>query len=336
MKKLAIFIVIFLTYNSFTISMENKPYHHLPDGTFRNPEGSPERNKNFNWSFKKFRQEKKNLDMTVPSDHVVEKSNVIKEFNSLKNDDYIGWIGHATFLIKLGETTIITDPVFSKNAGPLIFGPKRFTEPALNLDELPEIKLLENGVSEDTIKSIEKWQRSDSIQSIFLLENIRFHKEETKQCDCLELDKFTKLYKQLGNVFVNDAFGCCHRDHVSITCYKDLNRAYGFLIEKEINVLKSITRNINNDKILSIVGGAKIDDKLLMIKNLSHKIDGIYIAGGNINSIYKNEKYKNYLAHLGAVSAAEGDIVKITSIRPISKMKRWLVSKVLKESVNIG
>ena len=48
------------------------------------------------------------------------------------------------------------------------------------------------------------------------------------------------------------------------------------------------------------------------------------------------KKYKNYLAHLGAVSAAEGDIVKITSIRPISKMKRWLVSKVLKESVNIG
>ena len=48
------------------------------------------------------------------------------------------------------------------------------------------------------------------------------------------------------------------------------------------------------------------------------------------------KKYKNYLAHLGAVEAAEGDIVKITSIRPISKMKRWLVSKVLKESVNIG
>ncbi len=48
------------------------------------------------------------------------------------------------------------------------------------------------------------------------------------------------------------------------------------------------------------------------------------------------KKYKNYFAHLGAVSAAEGDIVKITSIRPISKMKRWLVSEVLKESVKIG
>ena len=48
------------------------------------------------------------------------------------------------------------------------------------------------------------------------------------------------------------------------------------------------------------------------------------------------KKYKNYLAHIGKVSAAEGDTVKITSIRPISKKKRWLVSKILKQSVNIG
>ena len=80
-----IFFVLIFTLNCLSIGMDKKPFHHLPDGTFRNPEGSPERSKNFNWSFKKFRQEKKNLDMTVPSDHVVEKSNVIKEFNTLKN-----------------------------------------------------------------------------------------------------------------------------------------------------------------------------------------------------------------------------------------------------------
>ena len=51
-------------------------------------------------------------------------------------------IGHATYLIKLGDTTIITDPVFSKNAGPLIFGPDRFTEPALDLNEIPKTDLL--------------------------------------------------------------------------------------------------------------------------------------------------------------------------------------------------
>jgi len=121
--------------------MENKPYHHLKDGTFRNPEGSPVRDMKFNWSYKVFNKEKKKLDMTIPKDHVIEKSEVIKSLQENKNNDYILWIGHATFLIKLGNTTIITDPVFEKNMGPLIFGPKRFVDPAINLNELPSIDL---------------------------------------------------------------------------------------------------------------------------------------------------------------------------------------------------
>jgi L-ascorbate metabolism protein UlaG (beta-lactamase superfamily) len=71
----------------------------------------------------------------------VEKTKVLSDLERFKDDDYIGWIGHATFLIKLGNTTIITDPVFSKNAGPLIFGPKRYTEPALTLKEIPKTDL---------------------------------------------------------------------------------------------------------------------------------------------------------------------------------------------------
>ena len=121
--------------------MEKKPYHHLPDGSFRNPEGSPERNSNFKWSFKIFNKEKKKLNMSIPKEHVIAKEKVLSDLEKFKDDDFIGWIGHATFLIKLGNTTIITDPVFSKNAGPLIFGPKRFTEPALNLNEIPKTDL---------------------------------------------------------------------------------------------------------------------------------------------------------------------------------------------------
>ncbi len=119
--------------------MDRIPYHHLPDGTFRNPLGSPKVDRNFKWSFKIFNKEKKKLNMTVPKDHVVDKEQVLADIQKCKDGDYIGWIGHATFLIKLGNTTIITDPVFSKNAGPLIFGPKRFTEPALNLEEIPPV-----------------------------------------------------------------------------------------------------------------------------------------------------------------------------------------------------
>ena len=121
--------------------MDKIPYHHLPDGTFRNPLGSPKVDRNFKWSFKVFNKEKKKLNMTVPKDHVVDKEQVLADIKKYKDEDYIGWIGHATFLIKLGNTTIITDPVFSKNAGPLIFGPKRFTEPALNLKEIPPVDI---------------------------------------------------------------------------------------------------------------------------------------------------------------------------------------------------
>ena len=121
--------------------IEKKPYHHLPDGTFRNPEGSPQRDPNVKWSYKIFIKEKKKLDMTITDGHVLSKDQVLRDLEKLKDDDYIGWIGHATFIIKLGNNTIITDPIFSKNAGPLIFGPKRFTDPALKLNQLPEIDL---------------------------------------------------------------------------------------------------------------------------------------------------------------------------------------------------
>ena len=141
MLKILSFLILIFAFNCVSIGMEKKPYHHLPDGTFRNPEGSPKRDTNFKWSFKIYNQEKKKLDMTVPNEHVVDKKKVLSDLEKFKDDDYIAWLGHATFIIKLGDTTIITDPVFSKNAGPLIFGPKRFTKPALNLRELPKIDL---------------------------------------------------------------------------------------------------------------------------------------------------------------------------------------------------
>ena len=57
--------------------MNNKPYHHLQDGTFRNPEGSPKKDVSFNWSFKIFNKEKKKLKIDIPKDHVINKKEVI-------------------------------------------------------------------------------------------------------------------------------------------------------------------------------------------------------------------------------------------------------------------
>ena len=141
MKKFITFLFVIIIYNSSLIAMEKKPYHHLSDGTFRNPEGSPVRSKDVKFSYRQFSKEKKKIDLTVPKEHVVDKEIVLSELKKHENENYIAWIGHATYLIKLGNTTIITDPVFSKNAGPLIFGPNRFTEPALKLDEIPKTDL---------------------------------------------------------------------------------------------------------------------------------------------------------------------------------------------------
>ena len=142
-----------------------KKYHHLENGTFRNPEGSKVIDVNFNWSFKIFNQEKKKLDMTFSESNIIKKEKVLSDLNSFQKKDYVAWIGHATFLIKLGEITIITDPVFSKNAGPLFFGPKRFTEPALKLNEIPRTDiflLTHNHYDHQDMKTIMRFPYKDS------------------------------------------------------------------------------------------------------------------------------------------------------------------------------
>ena len=125
--------------------------------------------------------------MTIPKYHIVEKSEVLKNISSFKNKDYIGWIGHATFLIKLGKTTIITDPVFSKNVGPFIFGPKRYTEPALKLNEIPKIDLLlltHNHYDHQDIKTIKNFPYKNS-NIIVPLGLGKYFKNNTSSCCAL-------------------------------------------------------------------------------------------------------------------------------------------------------
>ena len=141
MKLFSIYFLIINVLLSINV-MAEKPYHHLADGTFRNPEGSPKRDPNIKWSYKIFNEERKKIDINFPKEHVVPRNKVLKDLKENLNNDYIAWIGHATFLIKLGNNTIITDPLFSKNTGPLIFGPKRYVDPAIKLNEIPKTDVL--------------------------------------------------------------------------------------------------------------------------------------------------------------------------------------------------
>ena len=182
--------------------MEKKPYHHLPNGTFRNPEGSPiSRSSSGKFSYRDFNKEKKKLDMTVPKEHVINKKEVLNNLEKFEDDDYIAWIGHATYLIKLGNTTIITDPVFSKNAGPLIFGPKRFTEPALKLNEIPktDIFLLTHNHYDH--------------QDMSTIRNFPF--KDAKVLVPLKLGKYFKKYKDVNEMDWYDEIKI--NNHIKIT-----------------------------------------------------------------------------------------------------------------------
>ena len=189
-----IYLVYLLILNILfaTNVMAEKPYHHLSDGTFRNPEGSPKRNPNIKWSYKIFNEERKKIKINFPKDHVVPRSKVIKDLKENKNNDYIAWIGHATFLIKLGNTTIITDPLFSKNTGPLIFGPKRYVDPAINLKEVPKTHvflLTHNHYDHLDVNAVRNFPHKDAK----VITPLKLSKYFNRYKDVKELDWYEKV-----------------------------------------------------------------------------------------------------------------------------------------------
>ena len=172
--------------------MAEKPYHHLENGTFRNPEGSPKRDPNVKWSYKIFNDERKKIKINFPEDHVVPRSKVLKDLNDNLKNDYIAWIGHATFLIKLGNTTIITDPLFSKNTGPLIFGPKRYVKPAININEVPKTDiflLTHNHYDHLDVNAVRNFPHKDAK----VITPLKLSKYFNRYKDVNELDWYEKI-----------------------------------------------------------------------------------------------------------------------------------------------
>lgn len=113
------------------------------------------------------------------------------------------------------------------------------------------------------------------VRDILLLENLRFHSEEEKN-----EENFSRELASLADCFVNDAFGSSHRAHSSVVgVTKFLPSFAGLLLEKEIKNLTKI-KDHSEKPFLIILGGAKVSDKLGVIKNLLTKANSIIIAGG--------------------------------------------------------
>lgn len=118
---------------------------------------------------------------------------------------------------------------------------------------------------------------------IMLLENVRFRKEETKNGA-----DFAKELASLADIFVNDAFGTAHRAHASTAGVADyLPAVSGFLIEKEVEFLGNAVENPARP-FVAIMGGAKVGDKISVIRNLLNKVDTLIIGGGMAYTFYKS------------------------------------------------
>ena len=160
--------------------------------------------------------------------------------------------------------------------------PKYSLKPAAKrLSELlgKEVKLAPDCIGEEVKKMVNSMSPGD----VILLENLRFHEEEEKNDP-----GFAKQLAELGDVYVNDAFGSAHRAHAStegVTKYIKQNAA-GYLMQKELDYLGSAVSNPERPY-CAILGGAKISGKIDVINNLLNKVDTLIIGGGMAFTFYK-------------------------------------------------
>ncbi len=165
-----------------------------------------------------------------------------------------------------------------------------------------DVKLASDIVGDSAKSLVANMQNGDAI----LLENVRFDaREEANE------PEFAKELASLADVYVNDAFGTCHRAHAStagVASY--LPSACGFLIEKEISVLGD-TLNNPERPFVAILGGAKVSSKIGVIDALLDKVDTLLIGGGMAYTFYKSMGYGvgNSICEVDKVDLAQ-DLMK--------------------------
>ena len=136
-----------------------------------------------------------------------------------------------------------------------------------------QVKFVENCVGAAAEKAAAELEPGE----ILLLENLRYHDEETAG------DKgFAEQLSKLGDIYVNDAFGTAHRAHASTTIVAQFfpeKKCFGYLLAKEIESIDKVL-NDNESPVLAILGGAKVSSKITVIENVLDKVDDLILGGG--------------------------------------------------------
>ena len=129
--------------------------------------------------------------------------------------------------------------------------------------------------------------------AVAMLENVRFHKEETSK-DSAERDVMAKELATYGDIFVNDAFGTAHRDQAStasISKFMPVPSVGGFLMEKEVKYLEPMLKDPPKPMV-AIIGGAKVSSKIAVLESLLKNASALVIGGGMAYTFLKVQGYK--------------------------------------------
>jgi 3-phosphoglycerate kinase len=161
-----------------------------------------------------------------------------------------------------------------------------------------EVQFVEDTVGDKARQAVEALPEG----AVLIVENTRFYKGEEKNDP-----ELAKQMAELGDVFVNDAFGTAHRAHASNVGVSEILPAYsGLLMEKEIDYLATALENPEHP-FIAILGGAKVSDKIAVIESLLDKCDKLLIGGGMANTFLKAQGYSlgNSLVEDDAVQTAK-------------------------------
>lgn len=215
------------------------------------------------------------VDFNVPLDenlNVTDDKRIVESLPTIKK--IIAEGGKAILMSHLGRPKGKVNPKYS------------LAPAAKKLSEIlgKEVKLASDCIGEAVKTQVNEMKNGD----VLLLENLRFHEEEEKNDPA-----FAKQLAELGDIYVNDAFGSAHRAHAStegVTKFLAVSVA-GYLMEKELNYLGKAVGNPERPY-CAILGGAKISGKIDVINNLLDKVDTLIIGGGMAYTFYKAQGWE--------------------------------------------
>lgn len=210
------------------------------------------------------------VDFNVPLDenlNITDDTRIVESLPTIKK------------IVAEGGKAILMSHLGRPKGGP---NPKYSLKPtAIRLSELlgKEVKLAPDCIGDEVKSMVNQMKDGD----VLILENVRFHPEEEKNDP-----EFARQLAELGDVYINDAFGSAHRAHAStegVTKYIKVCAA-GYLMQKELEYLGAAVSNPKRPYV-AILGGAKISGKIDVINNLLDKVDTLIIGGGMAFTFFK-------------------------------------------------